>query len=226
MINLIFEDNHLFVINKPAGLMTQPSGTSQDNAEMRAKAWIKEHYQKPGNVFLHAVHRLDKPASGIVLFAKTSKALSRLNASIRSKNTRKVYQAVVTGNLFASEGVLENFLIHDDFKASVVTSRHPQAKQARLFFRVIDRQEPFTLVEIELETGRYHQIRAQLAAVGCPIVGDYKYGSKDSYAEEAIALHHEQLDILHPTTEDLVRVYAPLPLNWPFHSRSGDNQGV
>src|SRR5215204_526225 len=128
MILPLFEDNHLLVLNKPAGLLTQPSGTEQESLEQQAKAWIKIVYHKPGQVFLEAVHRLDKPVSGIVVFGKTSKALSRLNASIRDKQTKKLYYAWVEKRLSLSEGVLEHYLIHDDFQAQIVSADHPQAK--------------------------------------------------------------------------------------------------
>lgn len=216
MIELIFEDQHLFVLNKPTGLLTQPSGTQQENLEDQAKAWIKEHHQKPGNVFLHAVHRLDKSVSGVVLFAKTSKALARLNQSIRSKLTKKIYIALVEGALPKSEGILEHYLIHDDFKATVATQQHPEAKLARLKYRVLGHKDNLSQIEIELETGRYHQIRAQFAALGCPIAGDRKYGSRvPPYSEGAIALHHHQLMIPHPISQSLMEFLAPLPHKWP-----------
>ncbi len=203
-LEVLYEDNHIIVVNKPAGLLTQPSGTDQPSLEALVKAWIKEKYQKPGNVFLEAVHRLDKAVSGVVLFAKTSKALSRLNASMRSKETKKIYLAHVEGALSKSEGVLENYLIHDEYHATVVDANTKDAKLARLHYRVIGRDKDLSLVEIVLETGRYHQIRAQFAALGCPIVGDVKYGSKTPWKKEAIALHHQSLQIPHPITHALM----------------------
>jgi len=201
MIDLIYEDNHLLVLNKPAGILTQPSGTEQCNLEDEAKKWLKAKYAKQGNVFLEAVHRLDKPVSGIVIFGKTSKALSRLNASIRAKDTRKFYHAWVEGSL-ADEGVLENYLLHDEHKAKVVTKDHPQAKWARLTYKIIEKNEKGSLVEIELATGRYHQIRVQFSAIRCPIRGDSRYGSKYTFLSEAIALHHVRLIIPHPITKE------------------------
>ncbi len=200
MITIVFEDNHLLVLNKPAGLLTQPSGTDQDSLEMQAKAYIKEKYQKPGNVFLEAVHRLDKPVSGIVVFAKTSKALSRLNESLRNKQAKKIYHAWVEGIPKQKEGTLENYLVHDDFIASVATKNNPQAKLARLSYKVLETQGDETLLEIILETGRYHQIRVQLSTIGHPILGDTKYGSKKSHPE--IALSHVRLEIEHPVTHE------------------------
>lgn len=203
MIEIIYEDNHLLVLNKPAGMLTQPSGTEQMSLEEMAKQWIKQRDQKPGNVFLHAVHRLDKPVSGLVLFAKTSKALSRLQAEMRHKNTKKVYIALVEGVPPSSSGVLEHYLSHDDHRATVRTTPSPDAKLARLSYRIIKTKDQLSLIEIILETGRYHQIRAQFAAIGCPIVGDHKYGSHATYQPDAIALHHARLEIAHPITKEL-----------------------
>lgn len=213
-LDILFEDNHLFVVNKPAGLLTQPSGTSQDSLENHCKDWIKEAYQKPGNVFLAAAHRLDKPASGIVIFAKTSKALSRLNESIRDKRFKKSYYALVEGSLKESEGVLEHYLMHDDYQARLAKADEPNAKFCRLLYNVVDSLNSFTLLDIDLETGRYHQIRAQLAAMGYPIIGDHKYGSRVKFMPEAIALHHYYLEIPHPTTKILMQFKAPIPEQW------------
>jgi 23S rRNA pseudouridine1911/1915/1917 synthase len=198
----IFEDNHLLALNKPPGLLTQPSGTTQDSLEQQAKAWLKEVYKKPGNVFLEAVHRLDKPVSGVVIFAKTSKALSRLNASMRQKQTRKIYWAWVEGSLPLDMGNLEHFLMHDDFQAKIVDVDHPEGKNARLTYSVLIRKKERTLLEIELLTGRYHQIRLQLASIGHPIWGDRKYGGQAMYESETIALHHRRLELPHPISKE------------------------
>lgn len=211
-LEIIYEDNHLLAVNKPAGMLTQPSGTDQESVEALAKQWIKEKYQKPGQVFLEAVHRLDKPVSGVVLFARTSKALSRLNASMREKNTLKRYEAFVEGKLPSSEGTLEHYLVHDDYQASVVSKSNPQAKLARLHYRVLHVENHRSHVEVTLETGRYHQIRVQLAAIGSPIVGDKKYGSKIPWEKEGIALHHARLEIPHPITGEIVILNAPWSL--------------
>lgn len=210
MIEVIYEDNHLLVLNKPAGILTQPSGTDQLNLEQEAKVWLKNKYVKPGNVFLEAVHRIDKPVSGIVLFTKTSKALSRLNASIRSKDVCKFYWAWVEGNL-AQEAILEHYLIHDEHRAQVVTQKHPQAKLARLNYRILKKSEQFNLLEIQLETGRYHQIRAQFAEMRCPLLGDSRYGSRYPLAPGVIALHHKRLVIPHPISQEPLTFEASLP---------------
>jgi 23S rRNA pseudouridine1911/1915/1917 synthase len=201
MIDVIYEDNHLLVVNKPAGILTQPSGTDQPSLEALAKAYIKEKYQKPGNVFLEAVHRIDKPVSGIVVFAKTSKALSRLNESMRSKNVRKIYWARLDSQPNPPAATLEHHLIHDDYRAQV----SPLGKLARLHYRTL----PTGIVEIELETGRYHQIRVQMAEIGCPIMGDAKYGSVKKCGRDGIALHHRLLELKHPTTGEMLFLEAP-----------------
>lgn len=214
MISILYEDNHQLVLNKPAGLLTQPSGTELDSLEAQAKTWIKEHCNKPGNVFLHAVHRLDKPVSGIVLFARTSKALTRLNDSLRKKESKKIYRALVEGLVVNDEGTLEHYLIHDDHCAQVVDASVSDAKLARLHYRVLKRKGSLTFIEIELETGRYHQIRVQLSASGHPILGDRKYGSRLEYVVEGIALHHYRLDVPHPITGEMQHFESPLPQIW------------
>jgi 23S rRNA pseudouridine1911/1915/1917 synthase len=211
MLIPLFEDNHLLVLNKPAGLLTQPSGTEQDSLEQQAKTWLKSVYHKPGNVFLEAIHRLDKPASGVVVFGKTRKALSRLNASIRAKQAHKIYWAWVEGVLPLDEGDLEHFLLHDEFHARVVTIQHPEGKAAHLTYRVLQRKNNRTLVEIELLTGRYHQIRLQLAASGHPIWGDHKYGGLQKYESSAIALHHQRLELPHPISHAWLTFEASPP---------------
>jgi 23S rRNA pseudouridine1911/1915/1917 synthase len=208
---ILYEDNHLLILNKPNGLLTQPSGTEQDSLELQAKSWLKNIYQKPGDVFLQSVHRLDKPVSGIVVFCKTSKSLKRLNEDMRSKRFKKIYWAWIEGKKYPLNGVLEHYLIHDDFSARVVSSRDPSSKQARLTYRTLQSQQDRSLVEIELETGRYHQIRAQFAAEGFPLWGDVKYGSHQNLGG-FIALHHRHLEVFHPISKLLLAIEAPCPL--------------
>ena len=234
-LDVLYHDNQMLAVNKPAGLLTQPSGTDKDNLEDRAKAYIKEVKGKPGNVFLHAVHRLDQVVSGIVLFACTDKALSRLNADMRAHRFTKIYHAVVSGVLPQKEGSLRHFLIHDDYRAEVAKEGDPDARECLLDYKVISKQVgtdrravrpssggalgdsalPTTLLEIQLHTGRYHQIRAQLAAIGCPIVGDEKYGSKVKLPGGAIALHHARLTVIHPVSKVEVVIEASYPGHWP-----------
>lgn len=211
MIEILYEDNHLIAVEKPAGLLTQPTNLQNESLETLVKAWIKEKYQKPGNVFLGIIHRLDKPVSGIVLFAKTSKALSRMNTSMRSREMQKTYSALVEGRPPKEKDTLEHFLIHDEHFAQISQANAPEAKLARLHYEVLHRKGNTTLLKINLETGRYHQIRAQCAAIGCPIVGDLKYGSHNPLPGKIIALHHNLLQFKHPITHTPVSIESPLP---------------
>jgi len=199
---VVFCDNHLLVVFKQAGLSTQPHEEGQDNITDRAKAWIKKEYNKPGKVFLEPVHRLDKPVSGLVLFARTSKALSRLQELMRTSQIKKTYTAFVEGTPPEREGTLEHFLVHDEYKARAVSSSHKEGKLARLHYKVLTQYKTHALVEIVLETGRYHQIRAQVSAIGCPVVGDGKYGSVAKSGLNHIFLHHGRLEFIHPVTKE------------------------
>lgn len=204
MVEVLFEDNHLLVLSKPANLATQPAKGHHDSLEDRAKIYLKAKYKKPGNVYLHAIHRLDTPVSGIVVFAKTSKALSRLQESMRTGKTKKVYTAWVEGVLTEERGVLEDWLIHGDFRALRGKEGEDGAKRSILVYRVKKKEKEKTLVEIELKTGRYHQIRAQFGLRGHPIWGDVKYGSCLPYLKAGIALHHSFFSIPHPVTGEVV----------------------
>lgn len=209
-IKILYEDNHLLALDKPAGLLTQPSETVSNSLETQAKAFIKERDQKPGNVFLHAIHRLDSAASGIVLFAKTQKALSRLSAHMREQEFHKTYIALVDGCTAPQEGRLIDSLVHGDHTALVVSPSHTGAKRSEL---IIVSSQPVSpnrwRLEINLVTGRYHQIRAQLASRGFPILGDVRYGSKVPFAPNAIALHHSTLSFPHPTLHSVVVIESP-----------------
>jgi 23S rRNA pseudouridine1911/1915/1917 synthase len=215
-LDVLYHDNHLLAVNKPAGLLTQPSGTDKDNLEDRSKVWIKETKNKPGNVFLHAVHRLDQVVSGIVLFACTDKALSRLNADMRAHRFEKIYHAVVSGALPQREGSLRHFLVHDDYHAKIAGEGDPSARECLLDYKVLTQSGNQSLLEIRLHTGRYHQIRAQLAGIGCPILGDEKYGSKIRLPGGAIALHHARLNVIHPVSKANLIIEAPHPVHWPI----------
>ena len=200
---VVFCDNHLLALDKPCGLLCQPSGTAEDSLEAQGRLWLKEEFHKPGNVFLEAAHRIDRAVSGLVLFARTSKALSRLNAAQRTGDWRKTYHAIVAGQPSADTGRLVNWLRHDEHRATVVAPGTPEAREAVLTYRVLRRLPGSALLEIQLETGRYHQIRAQLADAGLPILGDRKYGSRTPWPSsppgtEAIALRHVRLELHHP----------------------------
>ncbi len=197
-VQVLMLDNHLLAADKPGGLLTQPSGSSEDSLESQAKAWLKDKFSRPGSVFLEAVHRIDKPVCGIVMFARSSKGLSRMNQSVRDGFVRKVYRARVSGRVKHSNGHLENFLIHDEYRARVVSADMPGARLACLSFKVLETGASESLLEILLETGRYHQIRVQLAHMGHPVLGDVKYGSKLPWKKDTIALQHFQLTFPHP----------------------------
>lgn len=203
-MEIIFCDNHLLVVSKPAGLSTQPHEGSKSSLQELAKAWIKKKFQKRGNVFLEPVHRLDKPVSGLVVFARTSKALSRLQAMMREHQIEKTYFAWVEGSLPQKEGTLEHYLVHDEHKARVVEPSHKEAKFARLHYKQLEEKKGKTLVEIRLETGRYHQIRVQFSAIGCPIVGDTKYANAAIRKNDRIALHSGRLKFVHPVSKELL----------------------
>ena len=215
-VDILYEDNHLLALNKPAGLLTQPSGKTEDNLEMRAKDWIKQTRNKPGEVFLHATHRLDKPVSGIVLFARTSKGLSRMNEQMRKKSIVKIYHAVITKELPALQGTLMHHLRHSRLRSVVATSAEHGSRPSLLTYRIIGRLPGMFLVEIILETGRYHQIRAQLAASGSPILGDARYGGQKWPSTNGIALHHRRMEFMHPILKSQIVIGAPYPANWPM----------
>ncbi len=208
---ILYSDNHLLAINKPAGMLTQPSSTGRDNLETRAKAWIKREKEKLGNVYLHSIHRLDRQVSGVVLFARTSKALSRLNKQMRERRIVKIYHALTSTRPFPTQGMLEHALKHGDHCAEIVGFDDPGAKPARLHYRLLkDLAEGLHLLEIRLETGRYHQIRAQLAAAGCPIEGDQRYGGSGPFAQ-GIGLHHREMRVRHPVNQEELHLIAPYP---------------
>jgi 23S rRNA pseudouridine1911/1915/1917 synthase len=211
-IELLYIDNHLLALNKPAGLPTQVSRDHSVALETLACQWVKATYAKPGNVFLQPVHRLDRPVSGVVLFARTSKALARLNAAQRQRNAsiRKVYWALVHG-VPPAEGTWQDCLFHDDFHARVVPEGTSGAKRARLGFRRRAMSGEMSLVEVRLQTGRYHQIRVQFASRGWPVVGDGRYGSPLGFEAGAIALHQVRLVVPHPVGARIVEITAPLP---------------
>ncbi|MEN9654804.1 MAG: putative pseudouridine synthase yhcT [Chlamydiota bacterium] len=198
-----FCDNHVLVANKPAGLLTQPDATHAHSLEKELKAWVKQTYEKEGAVFLHAVHRLDRPVGGLILFARTSKALSRLNEQARRQEIERIYVAEVEGVLVHKMGRLDHYLIHEEHRA--VVAKNPEqegAKHARLNYEALHYMPHATIVRIQLETGRYHQIRVQFAATGHPIVGDTKYGSKVTLSDGIIRLHCANLSFVHPVTKE------------------------
>lgn len=214
-IPILFEDNHLLVIQKPAGLLSQEDHTGRPDALTLCKEYIKKKYKKPGNVFLGLLHRLDRPVSGVMVFAKTSKAASRISEQIRARKVRKRYRAVVLGNP-PPNGVLEHHLLKDETKNIVTVINKPtrKSKLAKLSFNSISNKDSLTLVDINLETGRAHQIRVQFAHIGCPIWGDKRYGTQENAG--SIALHAHSFRLVHPTLQEKITFTANLPDDEPW----------
>jgi 23S rRNA pseudouridine1911/1915/1917 synthase len=208
--DVIFCDNHFLIATKPCGWLTQPNGMDSPDLESFAKEWVKREFQKPGAVFLHCIHRLDKPVFGLVIFAKTSKALSRLNELSRAGGIERFYIAEVEGILPQKEGILEHYLIHGEHRALLAKASDKEAKKATLHYSVVSFEEHTTVVEIELKTGRYHQIRAQFSAIGHPIVGDKKYGARQDCGD-AIHLACTHIILLHPVTREKLEFTCAAP---------------
>ena len=212
MINIIYEDNHLLVVEKPINITTQEDNTKDKDLLTILKEYIKEKYNKPGNVYLGLVHRLDRPVGGIMVFARTSKAASRLSEQVRNKIFKKTYNAVVIGNI-NKEGKLKDYLLKDEKKNIVKVDKN--GKEAILNFKKLDFKNNMSLVEINLETGRSHQIRVQMSHYGYPLFGDQKY-NKTSKVGEQIALFAKKIEFIHPTTNELLTFELDLPNRYPF----------
>lgn len=215
-VKIIYEDNHIIVAIKPAGVLSQSDGSKAPDMLTILKAYIKEKYQKPGEVFLGLVHRLDRPVSGVMVFARTSKAASRLSEQIRSRKVDKIYRCVVTGVL-EGEGRLENYISKDESSNTVTVSdfEKPGFKASYLDYRAVSSKDGMTLTEVRLGTGRSHQIRAQMAHSGHPIIGDQKYGKKDNRSKD-IALEAYKLSFEHPVKREFITFEAPVPGTFPW----------
>ncbi|MEZ4527496.1 MAG: RluA family pseudouridine synthase [Desulfobacterales bacterium] len=214
---ILYTDNHLLALYKPAGLPVQGDDTRDISLLDLGKHWIKEKYAKPGNVFLGLVHRLDRPVAGVVLFCRTSKAAARISEQFRSKTAGKTYLAVLQGRLKQPSGELLHYIQRIPHKSSrIVSHRAPSAAQALLTYRKKGESENTTLVEIDLKTGRHHQIRAQFSHIGHPIVGDLRYGAAAPLPEKQIALLAACLEISHPISGQRIRMESPLPGDWPW----------
>lgn len=214
-LDILYEDNHCLALNKPAGWPTTHFDGSEETVDRLAKAYLKEKHNKPGNVFLGVVHRLDKPTSGVLLFARTSKAASRLSEQFREGGVEKTYWAVVENCRFADAGTLEDWLKKNDAAArvEVVEPETYEAQFARLLFTVKARHDGLTWLELRPHTGRKHQLRVQLSSRGCPIYGDTKYGSPHVFGP-AIALHARSLTFLHPVSKEPITLTAEVPKSW------------
>ncbi|MBR2360482.1 MAG: RluA family pseudouridine synthase [Bacteroidaceae bacterium] len=212
-MTVLYEDNHIIVVNKAASEIVQGDKTGDVPLSETVKAYLKEKYQKPGNVFVGVTHRLDRPVSGLVVFAKTSKALSRLNDMFRVGDVHKVYWAIVKNEPKQSEGELVHWLVRNEKqnKSYAYDREVKDAKKAILKYRMIGKSDNYTLLEVELMTGRHHQIRCQLAKMGCPIKGDLKYGSPRSNPDGSICLHARRISFVHPVSKEQIELEAPLP---------------
>lgn len=212
-MQVIYEDNHLIVVSKRSGEIVQGDKTGDEPLSETVKRYLKEKYQKPGNVFLGVVHRLDRPVAGLVVFARTSKALSRLNRMFREGKVGKTYWAIVKNAPQEPEGMLTHWLVRNERQNKSYAYDHEVAgaKKAMLKYRVIGHSDHYTLLEIQLLTGRHHQIRCQLAAIGCPIKGDLKYGAPRSNPDGGISLLSRHVELMHPVSGEMVALDAPLP---------------
>ena len=219
--DILYEDNHLLVVNKHCGDLVQSDPDGTEAIEDQIKAMIKIRGHKPGAVFLGVVHRIDRPVSGAVLFAKTSKALTRLNEMIRNGEIKKSYWAITESRPAEEEGELRHWIVRNAKTNRSHAHQRPKGdgKEALLAYRVLGASTNYTLVEVDLKTGRHHQIRAQLSAIGCSIKGDLKYGAKRSNRDGGISLHSRSIEFRHPVRGEVIKVTAPVPKSdnlWSF----------
>jgi 23S rRNA pseudouridine1911/1915/1917 synthase len=212
-LQVLFEDNHIVIVNKRAGDITQGDKTGDKPLSDVVKEYVKEKYNKPGLVFLGVVHRLDRPTSGIIIFARTSKALERLNKMLRDKTIQKTYWAVVKNQPKNVQDSLTNFLKKNpkNNKSTSYTKEIDGSKKAILHYKTIKKLDNYSLLEIDLETGRHHQIRCQLSTIGSPIKGDLKYGFNRSNKDGSIHLHARKINFIHPVSKEIIQVTAPVP---------------
>ena len=212
-MEVLYEDNHIIIVYKEAGEIVQGDKTGDEPLSEIVKRWIKDKYQKPGNVFLGIVHRLDRPVSGLVVFAKTSKALTRLNNMFRNGEVHKTYWAIVTRPRFEKEATLTDWLVRSERQNKSYAYNHqvPTSKKSILHYKVINQSERYTLLEINLMTGRHHQIRCQLSNMDCPIKGDLKYGAQRSNSDGSISLLSHRIEFIHPVSKENICIESPLP---------------
>lgn len=212
-MNVVYEDNHIIVVNKAPGEIVQGDKTGDNPLVDIVREYIKEKYHKPGNVFCGVVHRLDRPVGGLVVFAKTSKALTRLNEMFREGRVKKTYWAITRNKPEPAEGRLTHFIttVEKTNKSTAHNQPKPNAKEARLSYRLLGQSDRYNLIEVKLETGRKHQIRVQLSAIGCPIRGDLKYGDKRNNPDGSISLIARSIEFEHPVSHQLISLTAPVP---------------
>ena len=212
-MKVLYEDNHIIVINKAAGEIVQGDKTGDESLCDTMKQYIKEKYAKPGNVFIGLPHRLDRPVSGVVVFAKTSKALERLNRMFSEGAVKKIYWALTKGIPTPAEAELETWILRNETmnKSFSYPKEVKGSKRAILHYRLAAASQNYNLIEVELKTGRHHQIRCQLSSIGCPIKGDLKYGAQRSNPDGSISLHARYIEFIHPVSKELIAITAPLP---------------
>jgi len=212
-MQVVYEDNHLIIVNKSSGEIVQGDKTGDTPLSDVVKVYVKEKYAKPGNVFIGVVHRLDRPVAGLVVFARTSKALSRLNRMFSEGKVHKTYWAIVQGRPPKDEDTLTGWLVRNEKQnKSYIHSREvPGSKKAMLHYRLLAASPRYALLEVRLFTGRHHQIRCQLAAMGCPIKGDLKYGARRSNPDGSISLLSRYVEFEHPVSHQIIHAAAPLP---------------
>jgi 23S rRNA pseudouridine1911/1915/1917 synthase len=212
-LQVLYEDNHIIIVNKRAGDIVQGDKTGDKPLSEVVKEYIADKYNKPGNVYLGVVHRLDRPTTGVVMFSKTSKALPRLNKLFADKKTQKTYWALVKQEPPKTQDTLIHWLKKNpkNNKSTAYPNEVPDGKKAILYYEVLKKLDTYYLLEVTLETGRHHQIRVQLASMGCPIKGDLKYGFDRSNKDASISLHARNLQFVHPVSSDFINVTAPLP---------------
>ena len=212
-MKVVYEDNHLIIVYKHSGEIVQGDKTGDVPLSEDVKRYLKEKYQKPGNVFLGVVHRLDRPVSGLVVFAKTSKALTRLNKMFRDGEVHKTYWAITKNRPAQPEGTLTDWLVRNEKQNKSYAYDHevPNSKKAILKYRLIGQSDHYCLLEVHLMTGRHHQIRCQLANMGCPIKGDLKYGAQRSNPDGSICLLSHHVEFVHPVSKELISKESPLP---------------
>lgn len=212
-MEIVYEDNHLIIVYKHSGEIVQGDKTGDVPLSEDIKCYLKEKYQKPGNVFLGVVHRLDRPVAGLVVFAKTSKALTRLNKMFRDGEVHKTYWAITKNLPPQSEGTLTHWLVRNEKQNKSYAYDHevPHSKKAILKYRLIGQSDHYCLLEVNLMTGRHHQIRCQLAHMGCPIKGDLKYGAQRSNPDGSICLLAHHVEFVHPVSKQLISLDSPLP---------------
>ncbi|MBP9153060.1 MAG: RluA family pseudouridine synthase [Flavobacteriales bacterium] len=216
-IEILFEDNHIIAVNKPSGLLVQGDKTGDETLADLVKAYIKKTKDKPGDVYLGIVHRLDRPVSGVVLFAKTSKALVRLNKMFAERETKKIYWAVVTKRPQEETGKLVHWLRKDEEKnrSKAFNNEMKHTKFAELDYKMLRGSDRYTLLEVYPKTGRHHQIRVQLSKIGCSIKGDLKYGFNRSNSDGSIHLHARAIQFTHPVSGESIKITAPAPITDP-----------